>query len=176
MILYLCINLSGHKDKSYIVCTEDKDAKQTPGYMYNPRTKEIRCCNGFGLVELIVKESISGSRSYKIDGKGRAFFYYQLVCGDPVDTYTPFKPTKTAYRFFKEFDGITTDKEAWQYVVNEYKSYFGDIKEYTIWNGEVLEGTWLSILQTYIDVVHMQRWIGDRIIVKKTLDSLGVEY
>ena len=38
MILYLCINLSGHKDKSYIVCTEDKDAKQTPGYTFNPKT------------------------------------------------------------------------------------------------------------------------------------------
>lgn len=35
----------GSKDKSYIVCTEDKDAKQTPGYMFNPRTEEIRNCS-----------------------------------------------------------------------------------------------------------------------------------
>lgn len=35
----------GSKDKSYIVCTEDKDAKQTPGYLFNPRTEEIRDCS-----------------------------------------------------------------------------------------------------------------------------------
>lgn len=166
----------GHKDQTYVVCTEDKDAKQTPGYMFNPRTKEIRCCNGFGKIELITKTSISGKKTYKIDGKGRSFFYYQIVCGDKVDTYTPFKPAKTDYKFSKEFEGIDNDKDAWQYVVNEYKSYFGDIKEYTKWDDTIVKGTWLDILQTYADVVHMQRWEGDRIDVKKTLDKLEVDY
>lgn len=138
-MLLVCINIYGHKNNDYIVGTEDKDANQTPGYKYNPKTKEILCGNGFGKVELIIKESSSGSKSYKVTGYGRAFFYFQVVCGDPVDTYSPFKPAKTHYRFYKEFNGITTDQEAWQYVVNEYKSYFGDIKEYTIWDGTVVK-------------------------------------
>lgn len=146
------------------------------GYTFNPKTKEIRCCNGFGKIELIVKESSKGKRSYKIDGYGRCFFYYQVVCGDPVDTYTPFKPAKTPYKFSKEFEGISNDKDAWQYVVNEYKAYFGDITEYTDWQGTVHKGTWLDILQTYVNVVHMHRWVDDYINVKKTLDSLEVVY
>lgn len=162
-------------DRSYIVCTEDKDAKQTPGYIFNPRTKEIRCCNGFGSIELIVKQGAT-SRSYKIDGQGRAFLYYQLACGDSVDTYTPFKPAKTPYKFYKEFKDVTNDQEAWQYLVNEYRSYFGDIKEYTAWDGQIIKGTWLDILQVYCDTAHMQRWLGDRINVKQTLDKLGVIY
>lgn len=166
----------GRNDKSYVVCTEDKDADQTPGYKFNPRTKEIKCCNGFGALELIVKESVSGNKSYKVKGYGRSFFYFQLATGDPVDTYSPFKPAKTHYRFYKEFNGIDNDKDAWQYVVNEYKTYFGDIKEYTAWDGSVIVGGWLEILQVYADVVHMQRWVGDRIDVQKTLDKLGVDY
>lgn len=158
-ILYLCTNLDGYKDRSFIVCTEDKDAKQTPGYTFNPKTKEIRCCTGFGKTELITKISTSGSKSYKIDGFGRSFFYYQLVCGDPVDTYTPFKPAKTPFKFHREFDGIDNDKDAWQYVVNEYRNYFGDSKEHVAWDDTVLTGGWLQILQIYVDVVHMQRWL-----------------
>lgn len=106
-----------------------------------------------------VKISTSGSKTYKIDGEGRAFFYYQLVCGDPVDTYTPFKPAKTPYKFFNEFNGIDNDKDAWQYVVNTYYSYFGDIKEFIDYAGNVHKGNYLDILQVYCDVVHMQRWV-----------------
>lgn len=73
----------GHKDKSYIVCTEDKDANQTPGYVYNPRTGDIKCCNGFGAINLEVKETASGNKKYKLRGYGRAFFYYQIVCRRP---------------------------------------------------------------------------------------------
>ena len=149
----------GHLDKSYIVCTEDKDAKQTPGYMFNPKTKEIRCCNGYGAIDLIVKVSASGTKTYKIDGQGRAFFYYQVICGDPVDTYTPFKPAKTPYRFFNEFKEIKTDKEAWQYVLDTYFNYFGTITEYTDYTGKIHKGNYLDILQTYCDVVHMKRWL-----------------
>lgn len=166
----------GHKDKSYIVCTEDKDADQTPGYKFNPRTGEIKCCNGFGALELIVKETASGSKTYKVKGHGRAFFYFQLITGDPVDTYTPFKPARTHYKFYKEFKDVDNDKDAWQYVVNEYKMYFGDITEYTAWDGTIIKGTWLDILQVYVDVVHMQRWENDRVLVKPVLDKLGVIY
>lgn len=143
--------------------------------MFNPKTKEIRCCNGFGEVSLVTKVGISGSKSYKIDGKGRSFFYYQLVCGDPVDTYTPFKPAKTPFRFSKEWIGITTDKEAWTFVANEYRNYFGHIEEYTAWDGSIHKGTWKDILQVYADVVHMQRWLGDRVDVHKVLKKFDIE-
>lgn len=164
----------GHKDKSYIVATEDKDAKQTPGYIFNPRTEEIRCCNGFGEVKLIIKLSASNKKTYKIDGFGRAFFYYQLVVGDPVDTYHPFPKVMSPYKFYNEFNGIDNDKDAWTYVANLYKSHYGDITEWVDWQGETVKGTWVDILQVYTDVVHMMRYENDRLDVKSILKKFEV--
>ena len=161
---------------SYIAITPDKDAKQTPGYLFNPMNNEIRECSGFGEIELIVKQSPSGSKTYKIDGKGRSFFYYQMICGDPIDSYSFKKPPVTPYRFYNDFKDIKNDKEAWQYIVNTYYNHFGNITEYIIHNGTIVKGTYLDIIQTYCDVVHMRRWENDRIDVRKTLKKLGVEF
>ena len=164
----------GHLDGSYIVATEDKDAKQTPGYMFNPRTEEIRCCTGFGKIELITKMSSSMKKTYKIDGFGRCFFYYQLVVGDPVDTYHPFPKVISAYKFSNDFASITNDLEAWAYVVNLYKQHYGDVTEWVNWRGETVKGTWVDILQVYVDVVHMMRTPNDRLNVKEILTKFGL--
>lgn len=165
----------GHKDKSYIVCTEDKDAKQTPGYMYNPRTEEIRCCTGFGELELKTKVSPSGNKTYKIDGYGRSFFYYQVICGDPVDTYKAFSRVMTPLAFYNSFKDIKTDKEAWSFVANLYKEAYGDLTEWNA-NGVIVKGTWIDILQAYVDVVHMRRWLKpiDRLIVRDILKQYKI--
>ena len=165
----------GHKDKSYIVCTEDKDAKQTPGYIFNPRTEEIRCCNGFGAVELITKVSARGTKTYKIDGQGRSFLYYQLVCGDAVDTYHPFPKVVSALRFYNEFKDIDNDKDAWTYVASHYKSHYGDLKSWTDWTGTENKGTWIDILQAYVNVVHMFRKPKDFLDVRKILKQYDIE-
>lgn len=155
--------------------TEDKDAKQTPGYIFNPRTEEIRFCSGFGKIELITKLSASGSKTYKIDGIGRAFFYYQVVVGDPVDTYHPFPKIISAYRFFNEFKEITSDKDAWLYVITKYKENYFGITEWVDFKGEIHKGSWIDILQAYVDVVHMRRWFTpkiDRIDVRAVLKKM----
>lgn len=165
----------GREDGSYIVCTEDKDAKQTPGYTFNPRTEEIRCCSGFGKIDLITKISASNKKTYKIDGYGRCFFYYQVVCGDPVDTYHPFPKVISPYRFYNEFKDITTDKEAWVYVANLYKQHYADVKSWIDWQGTEHVGTWVDILQVYVDVVHMFRNANDRLDVKKILNQYDIK-
>lgn len=166
--------LSSKEVGKYIVISPDKDCKQTPGFVYNPQKDEIRNCSGFGYIELIVKKSASGSNSYKIDGVGRCFFYWQLIGGDLVDSYYPFKPAKTPYRFYQEFKDIKNDKEAWQYVYNSYKSYFGDIEEWIRWDGKVIKGDIIDLIQVYVDVVHMIRWNEDSINVRDVLKKMEV--
>lgn len=164
----------GREDQSYIVCTEDKDAKQTPGFLFNPRKLEIKDCSGFGSLELKVKTSASDKKTYSVDGKGRCWFYYQVVCGDKVDTYHPFVKKVSDLKFYQSFEGITTDKEAWELVAKFYKEEFGDCTEWTDWKGDTHEGTWVDILQVYADVVHMRRWDNDRIDVKSVLKKFEI--
>ena len=162
----------GRLDKSYIACTVDKDAKQTPGWLFNPLKETIKECSGFGNIELITKTSAKGIRRYSLDGKGRSFFYYQLICGDPVDTYCAFPTPLTPLKFFNEFGEIKNDKDAWSYVISKYKEAFSDLTEYVDFQGDVHKGSWLDILQNYVDVVHMRRFTNDRVIVKDVLKKM----
>lgn len=164
----------GRKDQSFIVVTEDKDAKQTPGHLYNPRKMKIQDCSGFGKLELITKVNAKGVKTYKIDGYGRLWFYYQIVCGDKVDTYHPFPKVVSDKTFYEAFDSITNDREAWEVVVDWYKKHYGDIESYVDWSGKEHKGSWIDILQTYVDVVHMQRWEHDAIDVRAVLLSYGI--
>lgn len=166
--------LSSKEVGRYIVISPDKDTKFGVGPVYNPQKDVILNCSGFGHIELITKKSISGSNSYKVDGSGRCFLYLQLICGDPVDSYSPFKPAKTPYRFYQEFKDIKNDKEAWQYIYNTYKSYFGDIEEWTTWDNRVVKGDIIDLIQVYMDVAYMPRWSQDKPIVRDILKKMEV--
>lgn len=165
----------GRNDMSYIVVTEDKDAVQTPGFILNPRTEEIIDCNGFGELNLITKVSSSGSNSYKVKGRGRKFLYYQLIHGDPVvDSYRPFEKGYSDLKTHRLLENCNDDKACWEVIVDTYKLHFGNITEWTTWDGLVIQGTWIDILQVYFDVAFMQRWEGDRPLVKDILKSLDI--
>lgn len=159
----------GKDDRSYIAVTEDKDNKQSPGFLMNPRSLEIRDCSGFGQLTLITKVSSSDKKSYKLDGKGRLWFYVQLLMGDKVDTYHPFPKTYSDLKVYNLLKDCKNDKDAWTVIAKEYKTYYEDITEWEVWNKEIKKGSWVDILQTYCDVVHMQRWRDDRINVKEVL-------
>lgn len=164
----------GRNDQSYIVVTEDKDAVQTPGFILNPRTEEITDCNGFGELDLITKVSSSGSKSYKLKGRGRKFLYAQLIYGDRVDTYHPFPKTYSDLKTHKLLNDCETDKDCWEVIVKEYKSHYENITEWQAWDDTLHQGTWLDILQVYFDVAFMQRWEGDKPLVKDILKSLDI--
>ena len=166
----------GRKDQSYIVVTEDKDAVQTPGFILNPRTETIIDCNGFGELELIVKESAKGTKSYKTKGRGRIFLMFQLLYGDRVDTYHPFPKTLSDLKVYNLLKDCKNDKDCWEVVVEQYKAIYSDITEWEAWDGSIHQGTWIDILQVYFDVAFMQRWENDRPFVKDILTNLGINY
>ena len=50
--------------------------------------------------------------------------------------------------------------------------------EWTMWDGTIIQGTWVDVLQTYVDVVHMIRWFNpeiDRINVRQVLEKFNIE-
>lgn len=164
----------GFKTKQrIIVATEDKDAKQTAGLLYNPRTSEINDCSGFGAIWL--KQKTNNVK--KLDGYGRLWLYYQIVCGDPIDTYNPFPlrgQNVTDYAFYLKFKDFTKDEEAWNEIAKIYKTHYGTIESWVDWQGNTIKGTWVDLLQAYADVAFMQRWENDRILVKDVLKKYEI--
>jgi len=164
----------GYKTKQHIVVVAvDKDAKQTPGLLYNPMSNVLQDCSGFG--KIFLKEKSNGTK--KLEGYGRLWFYSQVCCGDPVDTYNPFVGKAnniTDLKFYNMFKDFTTDEECWKQVAALYKNAYGNLDSWVTWNGTIQKGTWIDILQAYVDVVHMWRWKKDRIDVPKVLQKYNI--
>ena len=157
-----------------IVVTVDKDQGSCEGWWFNPKTMDKPVLvEGFGKIILDGKN--------KVRGLGRLFKYFQLLNGDPSDGYSPSRtPTgnvvygeKSAY---KDLSKCTTDKKCWEAIIKRYKQWIPDKLSYTSWNGQVVEEDWLTWLQKHWDFVHMMRWEGDKVDVRKVLDNLKIPY
>lgn len=163
----------GYKSKKKIVlCTNDKDARSHPGYLYNWTEENAEIIKVSGLGYLYEQKT-------DIKGYGRMFSYKQILTGDAVDG---FKPTelcgvkfgdKSAYKLLKD---LKTDKECWEAIAEQYKTWYPEDVTYIAWNGNTYTKSWVEILQMYVDCVHMQRWPNDRLIVSTVFDKLGIEY
>lgn len=175
------------KSKRIVAITLDKDARGTPGYLYNPDNKSLIFIDGLGFLRRIEKISpTTKKKSYKLYGEGRKWFYSQLLTGDKADHYYPcdyYKilkdidtkaPIITDLKCFNMLNPCTTDKECWKVIIDQYKEWYGTITDWVDWQGNVVKGTWLDILQMYVDVVHMRRFDDDRVIVKDVLKKLGL--
>jgi hypothetical protein len=169
-----------------VQCTIDKDAYHGPGWLYNWTTmSEAELIKGYGALTCTLKETARKKANGDpvvekiIKGKGRAFLYFQMVFGDPVDGYKPCTLAKVkfgdigAYELLK---GATSDKEALEAVVRQYKVWFPEPVTYRCWQGEMHTKDWLEVFQMYADCAFMRRWDGDRFDVKEVLKKLGVEH
>lgn len=161
-----------------IQVTEDKDALQCSGWLFNP-AKMIKptLIKGFG-------ELHKDNKSYK--GTGRMWLYYQALYGDSVDNYHGvdlYKITQdklgNSVTFgeaaaFKVLKDATTDKEALTAVYNQYKKWYPEPVVYMAHDGIMHTKSALEVMQMYFDCAHMRRWEGDRIDVEAMLTKLGI--
>lgn len=169
----------GHLSKTRIIqVTEDKDALQCTGWLFNPQkmTKPVYI-KGFG-------ELHREGKSFK--GTGRMWLYYQVLYGDSVDNYhgcdlwkiqqdkagksATFGET-AAYNVLKD---ATTDKEAVTALYNQYKAWYPEPVVYMDHMGQMQQKDAVAIMQVYFDCAFMRRWKDDRIIAAELLDKLGV--
>ena len=169
-----------------VQCSLDKDAKHGPGWLYDwTNMSEPVLIEGYGGLELILKEKAKlkadGTPTVEksIKGKGRAFLYYQMLFGDPVDCYKPCELAKVKFGEIGAYDLLKSaknDKEALESLVRQYKKWYPEPVAYRCWKEELHTKSWMEVWQMYADCAFMRRWDGDRFDVKATLDRLKVEY
>lgn len=160
-----------------IQVTEDKDATQCSGWLYNPAKMSTPILvQGFGKIE---------KQGAKVKGYGRAFLYFQALYGDAVDCYHGADIWKAqdipAGRQFGEMAALgllkdaKTDREAVQIVYNQYKKWYPGTVDYVAWDGSLQSKNAVEIMQMYFDCAHMRRWHGDRIDVPALLAKLDID-
>lgn len=161
-----------------IQVTEDKDALQCSGWLWNPakHAKPVYI-SGFGELH---------PEGKGIKGTGRLWLYYQALYGDAVDCYHGVSLAKiaadkagkaitfgeqAAYKILKD---CTTDKEALEAVYGQYKAWYPEPVTYMAHDGILYTKSALEIMQMYFDCAFMRRWEDDRIDVQVMLSKLGI--
>jgi len=149
----------------------DKDSKQTDGWQFNPdKDTAPRLIEGFGSLWLDEKG--------KVDGKGRMWLYFQMLCGDATDNYKPNSHSVVKYAekgAYNDLKDCKTDKEAWQAMYNVFKRLYPEKKTVTTFRGEI-EIDAVYVMQEMATLAMMQRWPDDKIDVRAVMGKLGVEY
>jgi len=163
----------GYKNKEQVIqCSIDKDAYHGPGWLYNWDNMDApQLIEGFGKLYINDKDSVKG--------EGRIWLLFQMVFGDPVDCYKPCEIAKVKYgekSAYKLLKDCTTDKEAIEAVVKQYKKWYPEPIWYEAWDGKKYQKDWKEIWQMYADCAFMPRWEGDRFDVIKVMDKLRVSY
>lgn len=171
---------SGFKDGHKIIqVTEDKDALQCSGWLWNPQ-KMIKAVQIKGFGEL-------HKEGKGVKGTGRLWLYFQALYGDSVDNYhgcdlwkiEQDKAGKSVVfgemAAFKILKDCTNDRDAVQAVYNQYKSWYPEEVVFMDHAGQMQKMNALQIMQMYFDCAHMRRWEGDRIDVAAMIQKLGVE-
>jgi hypothetical protein len=163
--------LSNKEADKFIVVGIDKDNKSWNKFWYNPDQGKVDAIEGFG--------SLWRKENSGIDGKGRLFLGFQIAYGDDVDCYHAAALSKVKngpVAAYKALEGVKTDKEMWQALVNLYQKLYPSDVTFTSHTGEVLTIDWLFALQEITSLAHMQRWHGDALNVEEILKKLEVKY
>lgn len=163
----------GYVKKQYIVqCSTDKDSNSNVGWLFNwDKMEAPEKIEGLGHLSRNDKGAVSG--------KGRKWFVHQCLFGDRSDSYIPYQLSGMKFGEKASFDllkDLTTDKECWQVMYDQYKIWYPNDFTYEAWNGEIVNGNALQQMQLYIDCAHMRRFAGDRVVAQDVLTKLGVQY
>ncbi len=116
----------------------------------------------------------------KVRGEGRMFLYHQVLSGDSSDEYFANSASdikwgdKSSYALLSK---CSTDKQAFEALVQGYKMLYPEPKEINGWRGDKINIDWLYVMQENFDMAHMLRKLeGDRLDIRKLLSTLKVHY
>lgn len=159
-----------HKNPDNILIFVDKDFFGVNDIIgYNVNSKEmVKTGRGLGALN----ETSTG-----IKGKGRKFFYHQILSGDASDNYFANSASDVKWgdaSSFKALVNCKTDRECWQSIVNCYKAMYPSLKTIKGWRGNDIEINWLYVLQENATMAHMLRNPYDSLSVVDILEKLNV--
>lgn len=167
------IKNSRHDDYKLIQVSEDKDSKQCSGWHYNPnKDKEPRLIEGFGSLWLNDKD--------EVDGVGRVFLYYQVASEDTSDNYAANCMSEKKWGSKGAYNKLVdckNDKQAFEALVDIYKTLYPVSKVVKGWKGDDIEINWLYVLQEVFNLAKMLRAVDEQPTdVKAVLDKLQITY
>jgi len=119
----LCIEQTLYlSERNTIICSRDKDLKQSPGYHY---TWECGKQGSWGPAWVDEFGTLELKGSKKLIGTGTKFLYAQILTGDLTDTYDGLQgcgPIRT----HKLLDGCSTESELYEAVLGAYTEKYGE--------------------------------------------------
>lgn len=121
-----------------IICTRDKDLKSVPGWFYswelgNQPSFGPHLVDQFGIIKLSADKK-------KLSGYGDKFFYAQCLMGDRVDSI-PGLDKCGPVAAFNILQATTTSLEAFNAVLEAYKSVYEDAEVQLLEQGQLLHMT-----------------------------------
>ena len=160
-----------NKDK-LITSVGEKDFLQCAMHLYNRKTSNDVCSyDGFGWLSLEGKD---------VKGRGRLWLYHQCLSGDDSDNYCANSASalkwgeKSSYKLLKD---TKTDQEAFQALVQGYKTLYPSAKVIKGWRGDDIEIDWLYMLDENFNLAKLLRTKDEkRTCIKNALDKLKINY
>ena len=161
-----------YKQPKNFAMIEDKDfwGCEINVWDRNQQDRGIVNCNKFGHLFLDSKG--------KVRGEGRIHLYFQMASEDVTDNYKAncFSGMKWgAKSAHKALVDCTSDKEAWQVLVDTFKKLYPEPKTVKGWRGDEFEIDWKYVLNEQFQMARMLRFDGDNIHVDEVLTKMGVQ-
>lgn len=115
-----------------------------------------------------------------VRGEGRLHLYYQIISEDAVDCYKANYHSDLDWgskSAFKVLEGLSSDKQCFQAMVDTFKKLYPNPKTVKGWRGDDLDIDWLYVMQEMANMAIMKRFETEEPIDMLTvIKNLGVEY
>lgn len=190
---WLKFKKTGNDSDRVILSYTDKDYKSGVGELLHAPSMTIRSQGD------IFGELTWDAGAKKVDGWGRKWLYFQVMCGDDADNYFANSANpgikwadKSAYDILKD---AKNDTEAWEALKKGYQLLYPSPKKIIGWRGysdpktmKVLkpdaadyeiEVDWKYCLQENFTLAKMLRWHGEQnspTDIEEVMTRLGVEF
>jgi hypothetical protein len=168
----MCV-IRAYKQANHFVLGEDKDYWGSPVNFrdLNRKHRGTVNCDKLGHLFLDAKGDVRG--------EGRIHLYYQMISEDSVDCYKANYHSETEWgskSAFKVLEGLQSDKECFQAMVDTFKMLYPEPKVVKGWRGDDIAIDWLYVMQEMMNMAKMKRTVDEPLVnVKDVLTRMGIE-
>lgn len=168
------INMNAYGKEDHFCILLDKDGYGAGSKLFNFTLPQegIVSTNCFG--KLWIDDS---GKTKKVRGYGRMFKMWQCCGLDDSDNYRANCMSDIEWgemSAYHALSGCNNDKELLEASASIFKNLYPEPKIVTGWRGDQIEIDWLYVFQECLNMCHMLRWEGDRVVVSDVLTKMGV--
>lgn len=176
---YKLYKKTGNITDKGILISIDKDAKQTPCFLWNPdktfdEPEEIE-----NTIGTIWHEKQNNLNIY--DGRGRAWLYWQVAVGDVADNYKPNCWSEGKFgeaSAWKALQGCATDKQYLEALIQYYKLMYPEPVTRINFRGDEITADWKYVMNEMFVLAKMLEEPDPNSVftIDELFDRVGVKY